>query len=451
MSTLPKGWKQLRLDDAATVTLGQSPPGSTYNHLGDGLPFFQGKTEFTKTFAEVRKYTTGGTKFAQAGDILLSVRAPVGPTNLAPVDCALGRGLAGVRAKEGVNQRYLMWAIRATEHKLASRGAGSTFPAITGRQLKEHVLSVAPLHEQRRIVDVLEGHLSRLDAAQTYLDASARKADIMYQAVLHAAMQGELGAPSAGTHARTHQLELRATLRPVGMKRGRPQPVPASEKVDGWPPHWTRVSLEEATHPVRTISYGILKPGPDTDGGVPYVRVLNMRRDTLGLNDLHRTTPEIASQYERTELVPGDVLVSIRGTYGRVVIVPEALRGGNITQDAARLAFVGPVDPEFGAIYLRSPQAQSFFKRVARGVAVKGVNITDLRAMPFPIPPMMEQQAMVERVAELASEVDNARRAVRLTAERAISLRRALLDAALSGRLTGRASDMDIAEEMAGV
>ena len=107
--------------------MGQSPPGASYNVTGVGVPFFQGKAEFGSLTATVRKWTTAGSKFAAAGDILLSVRAPVGPTNLAPVDCALGRGLAGVRAGEVLDQRFLLWSLRANERLIASMGKGSTF------------------------------------------------------------------------------------------------------------------------------------------------------------------------------------------------------------------------------------------------------------------------------------------------------------------------------------
>jgi len=176
-----------------------------------------------------------------------------------------------------------------------------------------------------------------------------------------------------------------------------------------------------------------------------------MRGDTLGLDDLHRTSAQIAKQYERASLVPGDVLLSIRGTYGRVVQVPEALTGGSITQDTARLAFVGPIDPSFACVYLRSPYAQAYFKKVARGVAVKGVNIGDLRTMPFPIPPLTEQLQIVTKVEELSSELEDARLIAEASLRRAATLRRSLLGAAFSGRLIGRTTDMEMVEEMAGV
>jgi type I restriction enzyme, S subunit len=355
-------------------------------------------------------------------------------------DLVDGRFLALLAESESV-RRFLEPRIKTT--------AGQS--GITGKDVRAIPICYPELAEQRRIVDVLEDHLSRLDAADKYLDAGARRSDLMYQGVLRAAIQGRLAPRVPATHHRARQLELRAALCPPNMKRGRPSAAQLVGNLERCPEHWVQVSLEEATHPVRTISYGILKPGPDIDNGVPYVRVINMRNDVLSLSDLRKTTPEIAAQYSRASLVAGDVLISIRGTYGRVSVVPEELNGGNITQDTARLAFLDPVEPEFAAIYLRSPQAQTFLKRVARGVAVKGVNIADLRTMPFPIPPIPEQRAMIMRVDELSSDIENARQAADLTRQRTASLRRALLDAAFSGRLLTESDEGITVEEMANV
>jgi type I restriction enzyme S subunit len=110
MTVLPDRWRNASLDEIAQVTLGQSPPGDTYNSTGDGIAFFQGKSEFTEKYAEVRKYTTAGSKFAAQGDIFISVRAPVGPTNIAPVDCAIGRGLQNSRHGE-VFQLVVGWPL----------------------------------------------------------------------------------------------------------------------------------------------------------------------------------------------------------------------------------------------------------------------------------------------------------------------------------------------------
>jgi len=93
---LPEGWSRVKLPEIANITMGQSPPGSTYNPNGAGLPFFQGKADFGQRFPTIRVWCTELRKTANKGDVLISVRAPVGPTNIAEQKCIIGRGLAAI-------------------------------------------------------------------------------------------------------------------------------------------------------------------------------------------------------------------------------------------------------------------------------------------------------------------------------------------------------------------
>jgi len=192
MTDLPNGWEIKRLDEIADVVMGQSPPGSSYNENGEGRPFFQGKTEFGEVHPTVRKYTTAGTKFAKAGDILMSVRAPVGPTNIADIDCVIGRGLAAIRAKTVVSQNYLRWSLKHLEIDIQSKGTGTTFDAITGETLRGTLIALPPIPEQHRIVEILEDHLSRLDASVAIADAMEKQSSSLRRSLLQAAFTGQL-------------------------------------------------------------------------------------------------------------------------------------------------------------------------------------------------------------------------------------------------------------------
>jgi type I restriction enzyme S subunit len=136
---LPPGWLWKPLGDASVceIIMGQSPPGNTYNDDGNGLPFFQGKTDFGETFPTARKWCTDPGKVSVPGDVLISVRAPVGPTNITETKCIIGRGLAGLRPAEYVQTRYLFYAIRNIETAITSRGTGSTFQNISKTSLSE--------------------------------------------------------------------------------------------------------------------------------------------------------------------------------------------------------------------------------------------------------------------------------------------------------------------------
>ncbi len=128
------------LTDVATVNMGQSPDSSTYNTNGDGMPFCQGKSEFGEKYVAPTVHCTAPIKIAQEGDILVSVRAPVGSVNITKEKCCIGRGLAAICACNSLlHQEFLFYALRAMENEIAVMGTGSTFKAIN----KEQLLSIA--------------------------------------------------------------------------------------------------------------------------------------------------------------------------------------------------------------------------------------------------------------------------------------------------------------------
>lgn len=128
---IPKGWEVGRLCDIANITMGQSPTGESYNDIGDGLIFYQGRTDFGLRFPTPRMYTTAPTRFAQKGDILLSVRAPVGDLNFAMEDCCIGRGLAALNSKLG-SQMHLFYILTGFQQIFkVMDGNGTTFGSIT--------------------------------------------------------------------------------------------------------------------------------------------------------------------------------------------------------------------------------------------------------------------------------------------------------------------------------
>ncbi|MFH0928205.1 MAG: restriction endonuclease subunit S [bacterium] len=144
------------LAEIADLIMGQSPPSSTYNDAGGGLAFFQGKTDFGFRHPTPKMYCNAPLKIAKPNDILMSVRAPVGPTNIADRECCIGRGLAAIRPRD-IDGRFLFFNLRYIEKFIASLGSGSTFHAINKSQLAS--VEVNPLGfglpEQRKIATVL--------------------------------------------------------------------------------------------------------------------------------------------------------------------------------------------------------------------------------------------------------------------------------------------------------
>ena len=189
---LPKGWVWTNVDSAFDITLGQSPPSSTYNKNGEGLPFFQGKAEFGNIYPTKKKWCNSPKKIAQKGSILISVRAPVGPTNIAPDTCCIGRGLAAIKGLGGVHTKFILYIFRAFEHKFSSKGTGTTFKAITGNQLKKVIIPFPPLIEQNNIVIKIEQILSNIEGAETVLESELKRAQSLRQSILKRVFEGKL-------------------------------------------------------------------------------------------------------------------------------------------------------------------------------------------------------------------------------------------------------------------
>ena len=125
LSELPEGWTWTTLEEVSEIILGQSPPSSTYNTDRYGLPFFQGKLEFGETYPTPRKWCSAPKKTAEKGDVLISVRAPVGPTNICPEKSCIGRGLAAVRGLGGVEPLFMLYLMRTFENEISGKGTGT--------------------------------------------------------------------------------------------------------------------------------------------------------------------------------------------------------------------------------------------------------------------------------------------------------------------------------------
>lgn len=189
---LPKGWVWTTIESVFDIVLGQSPPSSTYNTDESGLPFFQGKAEFGDIYPTVRKWCTAPTKIAEKGDVLISVRAPVGPTNIAREKSGIGRGLAALRPLENVPSLFALYLLRSFEHDIAGKGTGTTFQAITGDKLRRFEIPFPPLPEQRRIVAKIEELFTKLDAGVEALKTVKAELKRYRQSVLKAAFEGKL-------------------------------------------------------------------------------------------------------------------------------------------------------------------------------------------------------------------------------------------------------------------
>lgn len=138
-------YEKIELSKIADIIMGQSPDSKSFNNSGKGMPFFQGKGDYGDKYTKVTQWTTSPIKVVEANTVLMSVRAPVGPVNFTKVKCCIGRGLCGINSKLGkTNNEFLYYALNILQEEIASKGLGSTFGAITKKDVCEIKIPNAP-------------------------------------------------------------------------------------------------------------------------------------------------------------------------------------------------------------------------------------------------------------------------------------------------------------------
>lgn len=381
-------WRTIRLSDVAHVEMGQSPPSSFVFESSDGgVPFLQGNADFTDRYPQARQFCTKSPKVAEAGDLLISVRAPVGAINEADQRYCIGRGLAAVRFT-GVDPAFGFHALSYYSRSLRRVAQGTTFEAVGGADLREVEIPQCTRREQLGMAAIL----GTLNEAIRTGEKVIAKLKLMKLGLLRDLL--------------TRGIQDSGELRPS--PKGAPS-LYRDSFLGRVPSEWAVGTLQDTVNPARPIVYGILMPGTGFLGGVPVVKVKNIIGGRIEADDLLLTSPAIDEEYRRSRLAQGDLLFTIRGTVGRTAFVPAWLNGANITQDTARVS-INSASPQFVRYYLEMPVPRRFIEIHTIGQAVKGINLRDLRRVPLALPPVPEQEAManVLRAADLRIDAEAA-------------------------------------------
>lgn len=376
------GWVATTLGDCAELVMGQSPPGASYNQKGDGLPFIQGSAEFGAHHPTPVKWCSDPRKIAEPGDVLLSVRAPVGDTNVASQRTAIGRGLAIVRGKPGLTTgAYLRLALQHGTEQLLSRSGGGMFTSITGAALRALPLSIPPLDEQRRIVDLI----SALDDTIT-----------------------------AGERSQQHLSIALAKRRDMAFAYGETRS--ADEMFD------ILIGLQRS--PARA-------EGPDQ---TPYLRSANVTHGRLLLDDV-KTMSFNEKQRTKYALKPGDVLVSEGSASADAVGAPSRFTGeleGIVCFQNTLLryrAVEGVTTPEFVSQWCSWAYESGAFRDAASGTNIKHIGSTGASRMRVAAVPLERQDPLTDELTAAETAVER----TRATVATLRALRSNLLTALLSG------------------
>jgi type I restriction enzyme S subunit len=378
----------------ASVIAGQSPEGKFYNRSGQGLPFYQGKKDFGERELQApTTWTTQTTKEAQAGDILMSVRAPVGPINFAKERVCIGRGLAAIRCRDGLDPDFLFYQLLGMQAEI-SGSEGAVFASINKAQIEALPIVLPPLPEQRRIVAILDEAFEGIATAKAHAERNVRNAREWSASQLSNALE----AAAAGGRSDT---------------------------------------LERMVSSSCSLSYGIVQPGDEVTGGLPVVRPVDLGAKVVHAEGLKRIDPALARSYSRTTLEGNDLLLCVRGTTGTVAIADPALAGANVTRGIVPIRF-DPyvVSQRLGYYLLRSEPVQAQIQAKTYGTALMQINISDLRKVVVELPPLQEQAALIERLDAIQEAADQLADVYQRKLATLDELKQSLLQQAFSGRLS---------------
>lgn len=457
LSQLPQGWTQARLEKFADIIQGQSPPSSTYNEEGKGLPFYQGKLEFGEIYPTPRKWCTVPRKIADRGDVLISVRAPVGPTNLCPEKSCIGRGLAAIRGLNGLQPLFILYLMRAFQQALSGQVTGTTFDAITGDKLRNLELPLPPFPEQHRIVAKIEELFTRLDAGVEALNKVKLQLKRYRQAVLKATFEGKL--TTVWREAHRSEMEpasvLLEKIKAERIKGGKYKELPPLDISDlpELPEGWIYLTLEYLV----SSDHNAIKRGPFGSAikksyFVPSGYKIYEQGNVI-YNDFIRGDYFISedkfNEMKGFAIRPGDILMSCSGTVGRIAIVPEGIQQGIINQALLKISLNNSIVATPYFVYLLRSQIDEVLLKNTRGSAMVNISsVKDLRQFPLAISPFAEQQRIVEEIERHFSVVEQIEKTIEQGLIQSERLRQSILKKAFEGKLVPRDPNDEPAEKL---
>ncbi|WP_159053667.1 restriction endonuclease subunit S [Variovorax sp. PMC12] len=293
-------------------------------------------------------------------------------------------------ANPALDNRYLFhWLKHPAFLKYVEAAShGMNMPRLGTEAGRSAPLVVAPRREQTRIADQLDTLLARIQACNDSLDAIPALLNRFRQAVLQAAVSGEMTiGKEVGTAATTHQL------------------VTLGEETLRIPSSWQVIDLGQAIDPARPLCYGVVQPGAEVSKGVPLIRVQDMEAGSVLESQLRTVSSEVDREYRRSRVVGGEVLISVVGTIGRTAVVPAGMKA-NIARAVARLACRDGVLNLWLHYWLSTESIQWHLLRSAKEVARKTLNLADLARIPLALPSPEEQALIVNRVLALFALAD---------------------------------------------
>lgn len=303
-----------------------------------------------------------------------------------------------VKDENEISPKFLFYMLQASQRDIYSFQRGSGQPHVYPSQLVGLDIPVPPIDEQHKIVELLEDHLSRLDAALADVQQAKLKAANFRMSLLQSFFEGKYSFSS-------NDWEHKALGDFAEVKGGKRLPK------------GTKWSEEPTLH--------------------PYIRATDIKFGTIRIEDLVHVPDSVWKSISRYVVQENDVVITIAGTIGEIAVVPSSLAGANLTENAAKLVFDHEyVLPSFLSMYLQSPRIQQEFKDLSKATTQAKLALYRIATVEIPVPTLHEQQKIVEFVEEELTYLTSALNQISAVELQVVSMRRSILQAAFTGQLT---------------
>ena len=350
----------LTLKDIALINMGQSPDSKTYNEEKEGIPFYQGKSDFGKINPIPRVWCSNPIKIAEKDDILISVRAPIGDTNIATEKCCIGRGLASIRPlNENINKKYLYYLLNSKYKELNKFGTGSTFKAITKENLCN--LKCAEIPDIKEQIEVVK----KLDNVSQIIEIKKKQLEKL-SIIIKSQFVEMFGDVVKGTKYNENQKSI--------------NDIAFVTKLAGF----------EFTDYIKY----------QDSGDIIMLRGLNCKNGRLVLDNIKWIDKEISDMLPRSKLFIGDILMTYAGTIADVAMVDEDDKY-HLAPNVAKISINNrnEVNPIF--IMYTFMMTHNYIMSFASKTSQPSISMEKIRKFTYYLPPIELQNQFAEFVKQI--------------------------------------------------
>ncbi len=399
---MKKGWQMKRLGEVCKTGAGGTPSKihSDYYENGD-IPWIRSGEVNNRNITEseikitLKGLNNSSAKLFPASTVVIAMYgATAGQVGILNFECATNQAVCGIFPNKDFIPEFLYYFFLKFKEELIAQAVGNAQPNISQTKIRNTLIPIVSIELQKQIVALLDAAFAKIDQAKANIEKNIENARELFQSKLNEIF---------------------------------------SQQGEGWEEDLLVNLCEEK----RIITYGVIKLGEHDSNGIPCLRTSNVRWLHIDINGMKKISSELSLNYKRTILQGGEVLVNVRGTLGGVAVVPDEMRGWNISREVACVPIDQlKVNSNYLAYLIGSNFSQNWLSGVKKGATYIGINLEDLRKLPISFPSLEQQILLVNKANSLQIYSSQIQEFYQKKISHLEELKKSLLQQAFAGELT---------------